>query len=121
MACALAPVDFCGLVAHLLAFESILNFIIKIFDFMTLFSILRVLFHCGRWTFFRAALGLFVAVHAAAQNIALGEHDPLFSSKIGLWPTSGVHLSHLCHVLYKVAWYFHSVVAVGRTILHTVS
>ena len=87
---------------------------------MTLFSILRVLYHCGRWTFFRAALGLPVAARAAAQNIALGEHDPSFSSKIGLWPTSGVHLSHLCHVLYKVAWYFHSVVAVGRTIFHTV-
>ena len=88
---------------------------------MTLFSILRVLYRSARWTFLRAALGLLVAARAAAQNIVLGEHDPFFSSKIALWRASGVHLSHLCHVLYKVAWYFHSVVAVGRTILHTVS
>ena len=88
---------------------------------MTLFSILRVLYHSARWTFLRAGLGLPVAARAAAQNIALGEHDPLFSSKIALWRASGVHLSHLCHVLYKVAWYFHSVVAVRRTNLHTAS
>ena len=108
MACALGLVDFFGLVVHLMAFESIYNFIIRIFDFMTLFSILRVLYHSARWTFLRAGLGLLVAARAAAQNIALGEHDPFFSSKIAFWRVSGVHLSHLCHVLYKMARYFHS-------------
>ena len=74
--CGCAPVDNFVIMANLIDFKRLQKIIIKISFIMTIFSILRVLYHLATGPFRRPLLCRFVTVRPAAQFIALGDHDP---------------------------------------------
>ena len=74
--CVCAPVSNFVILVNLIDCIRLQKIIIKISFLVTIFSILRVLYHLATGPFGRPLLCRFVTVRPAAQFLALGDHDP---------------------------------------------